>query len=121
MFMFKVFCRDRSRTPMQWDNNTNAGFTNSSAPWLPVNPDFVSVNVEVCLFHLLFDFMKKMVDVIKRLYVESNRHWNGVLNKNEWHEHLALIYLIYNQSSQYEPEIMWSIIANLLALYRLCI
>ena len=25
---------------MQWDNSTNAGFTNASRPWLPVNENY---------------------------------------------------------------------------------
>ncbi|MFZ5884681.1 MAG: alpha-amylase family glycosyl hydrolase [Chloroflexota bacterium] len=32
------------RTPMQWDNSPNAGFT-SGRPWQAVNPDFPFVNV----------------------------------------------------------------------------
>ncbi len=36
--------RDNSRTPMQWDAAANAGFT-TGTPWLPVNANFVSVNV----------------------------------------------------------------------------
>jgi len=40
--------RDQYRTPMQWDNTTFAGFTNSSDadPWLAVNEDYAQVNVE---------------------------------------------------------------------------
>jgi alpha-glucosidase len=36
--------RDRSRTPMQWNSNKYAGFSDSK-PWLPVNPDFGQRNV----------------------------------------------------------------------------
>jgi alpha-glucosidase len=38
--------RDGERTPMQWDATTNAGFTESAAPWLPVPPTYVTVNVK---------------------------------------------------------------------------
>ena len=39
--------RDGCRTPMQWDNSANAGFSpEGSVPWLPVNPNFNAVNVE---------------------------------------------------------------------------
>ena len=37
--------RDRSRTPMQWSNSVNAGFS-FNTPWLPINENFSSVNVE---------------------------------------------------------------------------
>lgn len=33
--------RDKNRTPMQWSNNPNAGFSSANAaPWLPVHPNF---------------------------------------------------------------------------------
>ncbi len=39
--------RDGCRTPMQWDDNPNAGFCDRNAePWLPVHQNYVSVNVE---------------------------------------------------------------------------
>lgn len=37
--------RDNARTPMQWDDTKNAGFT-SGKPWLHVNPNYINVNVE---------------------------------------------------------------------------
>ncbi len=36
--------RDNARTPMQWDNTENAGFT-IGTPWLKVNPNYVHINV----------------------------------------------------------------------------
>lgn len=39
--------RDKVRTPMLWDNSPNAGFTGGAvSPWLPVSPDYPSVNAE---------------------------------------------------------------------------
>ena len=40
--------RDGSRTPMQWDNTKNAGFTRVK-PWLKLNPDYVQRNVKAQL------------------------------------------------------------------------
>ncbi|HEY3705546.1 MAG TPA: alpha-glucosidase [Terracidiphilus sp.] len=37
--------RDGERTPMQWDDSANAGFT-TGTPWLPVPPTYKAVNVE---------------------------------------------------------------------------
>src|SRR5579862_8128241 len=36
--------RDGERTPMQWDDSPNAGFTRG-VPWLPVPPSYKTVNV----------------------------------------------------------------------------
>ena len=38
--------RDSARTPVQWSDAPNAGFTSAAAPWLPVNPNYPSINVE---------------------------------------------------------------------------
>ena len=35
--------RDNARTPVQWDDTPNAGFT-TGTPWFPVNPDHVEWN-----------------------------------------------------------------------------
>jgi oligo-1,6-glucosidase len=37
--------RDNARTPMQWNDNSHAGFT-TSKPWLAVNENFKTINVE---------------------------------------------------------------------------
>ena len=39
--------RDGERTPMQWNDSKNAGFTTADNPWLPVAADYPSVNVKV--------------------------------------------------------------------------
>ena len=38
------FSRDSARTPMQWDDTENAGFTKGK-PWLPVQENYRTVNV----------------------------------------------------------------------------
>lgn len=35
--------RDNARTPMQWDDSENAGFT-SGTPWIMVNPNYKEIN-----------------------------------------------------------------------------
>ena len=39
-----LLSRDNGRTPMQWDDNENAGFS-SETPWLPVHENHTTVNV----------------------------------------------------------------------------
>lgn len=40
--------RDNARTPIQWNNAKNAGFT-TGTPWLHVNPNYHQINVEAAL------------------------------------------------------------------------
>ena len=42
----KIYSRDNGRTPFQWDDSLNAGFTNRK-PWLKVNPDHTTINAAV--------------------------------------------------------------------------
>jgi oligo-1,6-glucosidase len=39
----KITGRDNGRTPIQWDNSPNAGFS-AGTPWLKVNPNYPSIN-----------------------------------------------------------------------------
>lgn len=39
--------RDIARTPFQWDDTLNAGFTKSSKTWLPINVNYYCKNVRV--------------------------------------------------------------------------
>ncbi|XP_073338462.1 amino acid transporter heavy chain SLC3A1 [Pagrus major] len=44
----KSLSRDPQRSPMQWSGDMNAGFNNNTnITWLPVHPDYRSINVEV--------------------------------------------------------------------------
>ncbi|XP_076117648.1 salivary alpha-glucosidase-like [Mytilus galloprovincialis] len=43
---FWKYSRDPERSPMQWDNTLNAGFSKGS-PWLRVSPDYSSKNVKM--------------------------------------------------------------------------
>ncbi len=59
--------RDNSRTPMQWDNTLNAGFT-TSKPWLPINTNYTVVNAATNLAdsNSIFNFTKQLVAFRKK-------------------------------------------------------
>lgn len=42
----KISSRDNGRTPMQWDNTANAGFT-TGKPWLKVNDNYATISVAI--------------------------------------------------------------------------
>lgn len=44
--IYQQFTRDPARTPFQWSNSSNAGFSTNSTTWLPINPNYVTVNVQ---------------------------------------------------------------------------
>jgi oligo-1,6-glucosidase len=58
--------RDNARTPMQWDDSPNAGFT-SGDPWLGVNPNYREVNVKASLEdkNSVFHFYKRLIELRK--------------------------------------------------------
>ncbi|MDD7740068.1 MAG: alpha-glucosidase [Fusicatenibacter sp.] len=46
--MMRYIClrgRDNARTPMQWDDSENAGFTDGT-PWIMVNPNYCTINAK---------------------------------------------------------------------------
>ncbi|RDU23190.1 glycoside hydrolase family 13 protein [Anaerosacchariphilus polymeriproducens] len=48
MDFLKYRGRDNARTPMQWDDNTNAGFT-SGTPWIDLNSNYTEINAKIQL------------------------------------------------------------------------
>lgn len=58
--------RDNSRTPMQWDESINAGFT-SGRPWIGVNPNHTEINVaqQEQDPNSVLGFYKKMISLKK--------------------------------------------------------
>ena len=63
--LFEV-SRDNARTPMQWDNSKNAGFS-SGTPWLQINSNKDRINVKKSLEdeNSLFYYYKKLIEIRK--------------------------------------------------------
>lgn len=58
--------RDNARTPMQWDDSENAGFTTGTS-WLAVNKNYDKINAKQCLQdeNSIFNHYKKLIDIRK--------------------------------------------------------
>lgn len=59
--------RDNSRTPMQWDDSFNAGFSDAEHTWLKVNENYKEINVqrEEDDPHSVLNYYKKLIDLRK--------------------------------------------------------
>ena len=78
--------RDPYRTPMIWTNKANAGFCMSEAtPWLPINDNYRSMNVEVgftkskCTFKLMRKTYLGKRGGGRDFYAPSPKKWWGIM------------------------------------------
>jgi len=56
--------RDNARTPMQWDDSANAGFSGADAtPWIMVNPNYTKINAkdQVSREDSVFKYYQKLI------------------------------------------------------------
>lgn len=67
LMILDVHSRDNSRTPMQWNDKVNAGFT-TGTPWIDVNENYTDINVENSLNdeQSLFYFYQKLIALRKQ-------------------------------------------------------
>lgn len=59
--------RDNARTPMQWDDSANAGFT-TGTPWIMVNPNYTEINAKAELEDpdSVFHYYQKIIGLRKK-------------------------------------------------------
>ncbi len=80
----EVKSRDNARTPMQWDDSKNAGFT-TGTPWIDVTDNYKDVNVasEVNDPNSIFNHYKKLIKLRKNNDVFLNGSYELLLEDDE--------------------------------------
>ncbi|MCR5293932.1 MAG: alpha-glucosidase [Lachnospiraceae bacterium] len=81
---FNAVSRDNARTPMQWDDSPNAGFS-TGTPWIKVNPNYKAINAKAALADpdSVFYYYKKLIELRRRNPVIVYGSFEGLLPENE--------------------------------------
>ena len=71
--------RDNARTPMQWTDGDNAGFT-TGTPWLPVNSNYREINAAAALAdpNSIFHYYQKLI-ALRKAYPVFRDGWFTLL------------------------------------------
>ena len=79
-----VKSRDNARTPMHWDDTAHAGFT-AGIPWLPVNPNYVTINAAAAVANpdSVFHHFKKLIALRRELPVLVDGRFELLLAEHE--------------------------------------
>ncbi|MEB5792187.1 glycoside hydrolase family 13 protein [Staphylococcus hominis] len=81
---YKMENRDNSRTPMQWTNEVNGGFTEGT-PWFPVNPNYKTINVAQQSedSDSVLNFYKRLIKLKKSDDIYTYGEFNLIDNENK--------------------------------------
>lgn len=92
--------RDNARTPMQWDDSENAGFT-IGIPWIKVNPNYKYINArnEMKDEKSVFNYYRKLIQLRKsndifikgRFELLFEKHPELFIYTRTWNEHTLLV------------------------------
>ncbi|MBS6194373.1 MAG: alpha-glucosidase [Clostridiales bacterium] len=76
--------RDNARTPMQWDESSNAGFT-SGTPWIRCNPNYTMINAAEALVNQdsIFYYYQKLIRLRKQEEVFIDGVYEPVMEEDE--------------------------------------
>lgn len=76
--------RDNARTPMQWSDDENAGFT-TGKPWMTINPNYVKINAqnEVSDSNSVFNYYKKLIKLRKENDIIVYGNYKPILEESE--------------------------------------
>ena len=84
MRYLKEISRDNARTPMQWDNSRNAGFT-TGTPWINVNPNYKEINAAACTADpdSVFHYYQELIRLRHTLPIIVYGTFRGLLEDSE--------------------------------------
>lgn len=76
--------RDNARTPMQWDDSANAGFTQGT-PWIEVNPNYVSINAKEQMERedSVFHYYQKLITLRKQMELIVYGDFRAICREDE--------------------------------------
>lgn len=76
--------RDNARTPMQWEDGQEAGFT-SGTPWIKVNPNYQYINAKAALAdeHSIFHYYRNLIALRKQYDIFWNGHYEPIMEEHE--------------------------------------
>lgn len=96
--------RDNTRTPMQWDDSKNAGFT-TGTPWLEVNDNYKKINVKKELKdkNSIFYTYQKLISIRKSNNIVVYGDFQDI--ESEYDEIYSFMRILDNQK--------WVVIANI--------
>ena len=90
--------RDNNRTPIQWDDSENAGFT-TGTPWIGVNPNYKEINVKNALAdkNSIFYYVKELIKL---------RHENLIAVYGDFKEYMEDSESLYVYERNFEGKTM---------------
>ena len=80
--IIQVKSRDNSRTPMQWGDSANAGFT-TGTPWLKAGKSYPEINVENEMQGPIFTFYQKLIALRKELPIIAEGSYRPVYEDSQ--------------------------------------
>ena len=80
----KMVSRDNARTPMQWDDSANAGFT-TGTPWISVNKNYTQINAKAALEDKdsVFYYYQKLIQLRHENEIIVEGVFHGLLEDND--------------------------------------
>jgi oligo-1,6-glucosidase len=84
MALIHARSRDNARTPMQWDDSGQAGFS-SGDPWITVNPNYTEINVKHALAdpNSVFYYYQRLIQLRKQHPVIVYGRYDLILEEDE--------------------------------------